>query len=321
MKKQKFVIYMPANEECGGFIVLRTLYKGLEQLGIDVKVITTFRTNATGKYKYIMPFYLFFYQIYYFFKNHRDEDYKSFKHKFFPFVDKNTIVVYPEIVNGNLLNAKNVVRWLLYHNKIYRKDENGNTIGYNKNDLFFALLVYVLVCGGQIVYILETGINGLGNMIQNFIGMATYTDPLRENSFPQNWTLYYWAYWMAWCVATPFFIATISKGRTIKNVIIGGYCCGLSGTYLSFIILGNFGLGQQMHNGSGLADVIYNADSSINYSAILDVFNGLPIPELGIIVLVISMIAFYATTFDTLTLVVSNYSYKKIGEKKNKVNF
>ena len=51
MKKQKFVIYMPANEECGGFIVLRTLYKGLEQLGIDVKVITTFRTNATGKYK------------------------------------------------------------------------------------------------------------------------------------------------------------------------------------------------------------------------------------------------------------------------------
>lgn len=187
--------------------------------------------------------------------------------------------------------------------------------------LFFALLVYVLVCGGQIVYIFETGINGLGNMIQNFIGMATYTDPLRENSFPQNWTLYYWAYWMAWCVATPFFIATISKGRTIKNVIIGGYCCGLSGTYLSFIILGNFGLGQQMHKGSGLADVIYNADSSINYSAILDVFNGLPIPELGIIVLVISMIAFYATTFDTLTLVVSNYSYKKIGEKEEQGKF
>ena len=151
-------------------------------------------------------------------------------------------------------------------------------------------------------------------MIQNFIGMATYTDPLRENSFPQNWTLYYWAYWMAWCVATPFFIATISKGRTIKNVIIGGYSCGLSGTYLSFIILGNFGLGQQMHNGSGLADVIYNADSSINYSAILDVFNGLPIPELGIIVLVISMIAFYATSFDSIAYTAACYSYKELNE-------
>ena len=76
-----------------------------------------------------------------------------------------------------------------------------------------------------------------------------------------------------------------------------------------------------MHNGSGLADVIYNADSSINYSAILEVFNGLPIPELGINVLVISIIAFYATTFDTLTLVVSNYSYKKIGEKEEQGKF
>lgn len=138
MKKHKYVIYMPANKSCGGFIALRTLYKGLEQLEINVKTVTTFSVNATGKYKYIMPFYLFFYQIYYFFKNHRNEDYKSCRHKFFPFVGKNTIVVYPEIVNGNLLNAKNVVRWLLYHNKIYHRDENGNTIGYNKNDLFFA---------------------------------------------------------------------------------------------------------------------------------------------------------------------------------------
>lgn len=183
--------------------------------------------------------------------------------------------------------------------------------------LFFALLVYVLVCGGQCVYILETGVSGIGNMIQNFVGLATYTDPLRENSFPQNWTMYYWAYWMAWCIATPFFIATISKGRTIKNVIVGGYVCGLSGTFLSFIVLGNFGLGQQMKNGFGLAETLYNTDFSINYSSILKVFDELPLPWLGIILLVISMVAFYATTFDALTMVVSNYSYKRIENSEN----
>lgn len=187
--------------------------------------------------------------------------------------------------------------------------------------LFFALLVYVLVGGEQIVYILETGVSGIGNVVQNFFHLATYTDPLRENSFPQNWTMYYWAYWMAWCVATPFFIATISKGRSIKNVILGGYCCGLSGTFLSFIVLGNFGLGQQMENGTGLADTIYNVDSSINYSAILDTFNSLPWPAIGIILLVISMIAFYSTTFDTLTLVVSNYSYKTIRSEEENGKF
>ena len=66
--------------------------------------------------------------------------------------------------------------------------------------LFFALLVYFLVGGGEMRYILETGVSSIGNLAQNFIGMSTWTDPLRENSFVQNWTIFYWAYWMAWCV-------------------------------------------------------------------------------------------------------------------------
>ena len=176
--------------------------------------------------------------------------------------------------------------------------------------VFFSLLLYVFVTGGQAVYILETGISSLGNMIQNFIYLSTYTDPMRTNSFPQNWTLYYWAYWMAWCVATPFFIAEISKGRTIRNVILGCYIYGLSGTFLSFIILGGFGLGQQMSSNTGLANVIYNADFSICYEEILNIFNPLPSPEIGIVLIIVSMVLFYSTTFDTLTIVVSNYSYK-----------
>ena len=82
--------------------------------------------------------------------------------------------------------------------------------------LFFALLIYFLIGGGETTYILETGFSTIGNMVQNFIGLSTWMDPLRETSFPQNWTIYYWAYWMVWCVATPFFIGKISKGRTIK---------------------------------------------------------------------------------------------------------
>ena len=75
----------------------------------------------------------------------------------------------------------------------------------------------------------------------------TWTDAMRTSSFPQSWTIFYWAYWMVWCVATPFFIGTISKGRTIRQTVLGGYFFGLSGTFTSFIILGNYGLGLQMH--------------------------------------------------------------------------
>ena len=80
--------------------------------------------------------------------------------------------------------------------------------------LFFGLLIYVLLFGGQTKYIVETGFSALGRMIQNFFSLATATDPQRTTSFPQNWTIYYWAYWMVWCVAAPFFIGNISRGRT-----------------------------------------------------------------------------------------------------------
>ncbi|MFQ8841260.1 MAG: BCCT family transporter [Clostridium fessum] len=84
--------------------------------------------------------------------------------------------------------------------------------------------------------------SSIGNLVQNFIGLSTYTDPQRTTSFPQTWTMFYWAYWMVWCVAAPFFIGTISRGRTIRQTILGGYVFGLGGTFVSFIILGNYAI-------------------------------------------------------------------------------
>ena len=175
---------------------------------------------------------------------------------------------------------------------------------------FFAFLAYVLFLGGETRYILETGFQSIGNLIQNFIGLSTTLDPLRETSFPQNWTLYYWAYWMAWTIGTPFFIGMISKGRTIKNTILGGYGWALAGTFTSFIILGNYGLAQQMKHE---LDVVGFVDGGgTYYDAILKILGTLPLPEVAMILLVITMIMFYATSFDTLTLIASTYSYKRI---------
>ena len=102
--------------------------------------------------------------------------------------------------------------------------------------MFFGLLAFVLLFGGHTRYIIETGVQSLGTMVKEFFGLATYSDPMRENSFPQNWTIFYWAYWMVWCVAAPFFIGTISRGRTVRQTILGGYVFGVGSTILSFII-------------------------------------------------------------------------------------
>ncbi len=176
--------------------------------------------------------------------------------------------------------------------------------------LFLLLLIYFLVGGGEAIYILETGYSAVGNLLQNFVTMSTWMDPLRDTLFPQSWTIYYWSYWIVWCVATPFFIGSISKGRTIKNVILGGYGWGIAGTFSSFIILGNYGLAQQMKYGLNISG--YVAGGGNIHEAIIMIFETLPFSCLGLILLIVTMLAFYATTFDTLTMVVSSYSYKKL---------
>ena len=177
--------------------------------------------------------------------------------------------------------------------------------------LFFTLLAYVFFFGGESRFIVEAGITALGNLTQNFIGLSTWTDSLRTSSFPQTWTIFYWAYWMVWCVAAPFFIGAISKGRTIRQTILGGYFFGLAGTFTSFIILGNYGLGLQLH---GRLDILsaYNASGDL-YTSIISILEQLPLSGFVLILLVLCMVTFYSTSFDSITLVASSYSYKELG--------
>lgn len=180
--------------------------------------------------------------------------------------------------------------------------------------MFFGFMLFVLFFGGQTGYIIETGFSAIGRMIQNFFVMSTDTDPTRNTSFPQNWTIYYWAYWMVWCVATPFFIGSISKGRTVRQTIIGGYVFGVGSTITSFIIFGNYSLGLQV---KGMYDYIeqYRQTGDL-YQMIVSIINTLPCAKVLLVVLLLTMIAFYATSFDSIALTVSCYSYKKLGEKQ-----
>ena len=176
---------------------------------------------------------------------------------------------------------------------------------------FGALLLYVLFAGGKTVFILEAGFQELGMMVQNFPVLSTYTDCYRENGFAQNWTMYYWAYWLVWCVAAPFFMGSISRGRTVKQVILGTYVFGLFSTLISFIVLGNYGLGLQFQ-GQFDAIGVYEANGYDLYAVIIEILKTLPGYKFVLVILILSMIAFYATSFDSLTLVASSYSYKNI---------
>ena len=150
MKKK--VIIVNSRAIFGGTIVLSTLCKCLRERGIDAKVLYVHDFPSLGtnmcKYWYQWCVYSLKYHIlsllYYLFKGTRLVDSPRFrrfeytpvkgtKEKLLPFFfKKSTIVVYPEILYGNFLHAKNVARWLLYHYKW-----SNDTEAYGKDDLFF----------------------------------------------------------------------------------------------------------------------------------------------------------------------------------------
>ena len=176
--------------------------------------------------------------------------------------------------------------------------------------MFFGLLAYVLLFGGEARYTIEYGISSLGKMIQNFFELSTFTDPERTTSFPQNWTIFYWAYWMVWCVAAPFFIGSISRGRTIRQTILGGYGFGVGSTIISFVVLGNYSMAKQV---SGEADFIsMYLQSGDLYDLIIQVINSIPCAPFVLAVVLLTMVAFYATSFDSIALIASCYSYHRL---------
>lgn len=174
--------------------------------------------------------------------------------------------------------------------------------------LFFVMLILYFFFGGQELFILKHGFYSLEKLITNFFSMALITSPTPKRHFMLDWTVYYWSYWMVWSVATPFFIGMISQGRTIRNIVFGGYFWGLMGTYISFLTLGNYGIKQQL-NGSihVLQSVAHNGSYA---TSILQVFKTFPVPIIGFILLIITMLGLYSTVFDGITMVVSSYSYR-----------
>ena len=181
--------------------------------------------------------------------------------------------------------------------------------------LFFGMLILVLLIGGQGRYIIENGFQSLGKMVQNFIGLSTFTDPTRTSNFPQDWTIYYWAYWMVWCIAAPFFIGNISRGRTIRQTILGGYIFGVGSTIVSFVILGNYSLGLQTSSAHNFIEQ-YNESGDL-YGLILNIIDTMPASTFILVLVLVTMILFYATSFDSIAYTAACYSYKKLGEDEH----
>jgi BCCT family betaine/carnitine transporter len=168
--------------------------------------------------------------------------------------------------------------------------------------LAFALLAFVLLAGPT-VFLFKTSINSLGLIMQNFIRLNTWTDPFKDSGFIESWTVFYWAWWIAYAPFVGLFVTRISRGRTLRQVIFGMLGYGTLGGGLFYMIIGNYGMSLEL---SGVVDIngILNAQGgSVAIVSILD-----QLPAAGAIVLIYALIAliFSATTYDSASYILAS---------------
>jgi BCCT family betaine/carnitine transporter len=161
--------------------------------------------------------------------------------------------------------------------------------------LVFLFLLFVLIAGPTL-FILKTGTNSIGVVLQNFFRMITWTDPVSNSGFVESWTVFYWAWWIALGPFVGMFIAKISRGRTIRQVILGTMGYGSLGCMLVFIVLGNYSLDLQL---SGKLDVVGRINESGGAAAVIDVITALPMSSVVLPLFGIICFVFMATTYDS----------------------
>ncbi|EGA68424.1 hypothetical protein VISI1226_22892 [Vibrio sinaloensis DSM 21326] len=184
------------------------------------------------------------------------------------------------------------------------------------------LLAFVLAVGPTI-FMLETGLDSIGRMLSNFFLMATWAEPFGgygpfdDTHFPQDWTIFYWAWWLVFAPSMGLFVARISRGRTIKQMVSGSIFFGSLGCFLFFMVLGNYGLSLQL---SGELDVVAILNSEGATKAIFSMLDALPLGTLVIAVFTLLCVIFTATTFDSISYILASVVQNNVSEEPMRWN-
>jgi len=168
--------------------------------------------------------------------------------------------------------------------------------------LAFALLLFVLVVGPT-AFLLKTSLNSLGVMAQNFVRMNFWTDPFSDSGFVESWTIFYWAWWIAFAPYIGLFVTRISRGRTIRQVILGMLIWGSLGSWLFYMIMGNYALFLELSGGLDFTGIMKSVSGD---AAIVAMLTQLPLATLVVSVFSVISIVFAATTYDSASYTLAS---------------
>lgn len=165
-----------------------------------------------------------------------------------------------------------------------------------------ALMVFVFIFGSS-VQMIESFMTNLANYLNNIVsmtlGMNSFTG---DRSFLNDWTLFYWAWWIGWSAFVGSFIARVSRGRTIREFIIGVMGVPVLFSAIWFAIFGVAGIESDNLLGGGIYSLIESQGNEVALFAFLENYPAAPV-IMGIAILLIA--SFFVTSADSGTFVLS----------------
>lgn len=174
--------------------------------------------------------------------------------------------------------------------------------------LAIAVMLFILLVGPT-VSIIKSEINSLGLYASEFVRMNTWMNAFESNSFVERWTIFYWGWWIAFMPMMGMFVARISRGRTIRNVIWGQMVWGTLGCCASFMVFGGYSLYLQK---TGIVDVAGILASKGQSAAIVAILQTMPFSKIIMVAICLLCFIYLATTIDSCAYVLSGTTTKSI---------
>ena len=169
------------------------------------------------------------------------------------------------------------------------------------NIVLAILLLTFILLAGPTAQLLGSFIQNIGNYLSNMTSLTFNLYAYQPNEWMGEWTLFYWAWWISWSPFVGIFIARISKGRTIREFILGVLLVPTGFTFLWLSIFGNSALFIELGGDGG---AISAATLNQMPTALFVLLEQLPWTTVVSMVAVLLIVTFFVTSSDSGSLVI-----------------
>lgn len=164
-----------------------------------------------------------------------------------------------------------------------------------------AFMVFLLVVGPAL-FILPAFVQSLGFYVSALPELSFWSEAFSGTSWQGSWTVFYWGWWISWSPFVGMFIARVSKGRTVRELVMAVVAFPSLLSFFWMSVFGGTALNLQLSGVRDLATAV-NADVA---TALFDMLQAFPLASLTSVVGVVLVISFFVTSSDSGSLVVDH---------------